>query len=163
MPDSDARLQQFADFLSRTGLKSTRQRQQIVQAFFAAGRHLTAEQLYQCLQEQEPGIGLVTVYRTLKLLREAGLATGRQFGDAYTRFDPTPADRPHDHLICVRCGRIQEFRDPDLYTLRARVARRQGFTVTEHRLDVYGLCRDCARLGKSRDERSQRGALTARA
>jgi Fur family ferric uptake transcriptional regulator len=163
MPHSDARLQQFADFLSRTGLKSTRQRQQIVQAFFAAGRHLTAEQLYQRLQEQDPGIGLVTVYRTLKLLREAGLATGRQFGDAYTRFDPTPVDRPHDHLICVRCGQIQEFRDPNLYTLRARVARRQGFTVTEHRLDVYGLCRDCARFGKTRDERSQRGALIARA
>jgi Fur family ferric uptake transcriptional regulator len=163
MRDSDARLQQFADFLSRTGLKTTRQRRHIVQAFFDAGRHLTAEQLYQQLQDQEPGIGLVTVYRTLKLLREAGLATGRQFGDAYTRFDPTPADRPHDHLICVRCGRIQEFEDPSLYTLRARAARRQGFTVTEHRLDVYGLCRDCARLGKTGNGRSQRSGRTGRA
>ena len=163
MPDSKARLQQFAEFLSRTGLKTTRHRRQIVQAFFAAGRHLTAEQLYQSLQDQDPGIGLVTVYRTLKLLREAGLATGRQFGDAYTRFDPTPVDRPHDHLICVRCGRIQEFQDPSLYTLRARVARRQGFTVTEHRLDVYGLCRDCARLDRPRNGRSPQPARAGRA
>jgi Fur family ferric uptake transcriptional regulator len=163
MPDADAQLQQFAEFLSRTGLKATRQRRRIVQAFFAAGRHLTAEQLYQQLQDRDPGIGLVTVYRTLKLLREAGLATGRQFGDAYTRFDPTPADRPHDHLICVRCGRIQEFQDPSLYTLRARVARRQGFTVTEHRLDVYGLCRDCARLGKAPNGRGLQPARAGRA
>ena len=163
MPDSDVRLQQFAEFLSRAGLKTTRQRRHIVQAFFDAGRHLTAEQLYQQLQDQDPGIGLVTVYRTLKLLREAGMATGRKFGDAYTRFDPTPVDRPHDHLICIRCGRIQEFEDPSLYTLRARAARRQGFTVTEHRLDVYGLCRDCARLGKTGNGRSYRSGRTGRA
>jgi Fur family transcriptional regulator, ferric uptake regulator len=163
MRDSDARLQQFAEFLSRAGLKTTRQRRHIVQAFFDAGRHLTAEQLYQQLQDQDPGIGLVTVYRTLKLLREAGMATGRKFADAYTRFDPTPVDRPHDHLICVRCGRIQEFEEPILYTLRARTARRHGFTVTEHRLDVYGLCRDCARLGKTANGRSHRSSRTGRA
>jgi Fur family ferric uptake transcriptional regulator len=156
MSDTDARLQRFTDFLTRTGLKTTRQRERVVRAFFAAGRHLTAEQLHQRIQDQAPGIGLVTVYRTLKLLREAGLATGRQFGDAYTRFDPTPADRPHDHLICTRCGKIQEFQATTLYALRERVARSQGFTVTEHRLDLYGLCRECSRLEKTRVSRGAR-------
>lgn len=161
MPDADARIQRFADFLTRSGLKATRQRERIVRAFFAAGRHLSAEELYHQTRAQDPSIGLVTVYRTLKLLREAGLATGRQFGDAYTRFDPNPADRPHDHLICTRCGKIQEFADASLHALREKVARSRGFTVTEHRLELYGFCRECARLNRGRAARSARASRAA--
>jgi len=155
MADSDARIQRFADFLARSGLKSTRQRDRIVRAFFAAGRHLSAEELYHRIRTEDPGIGLVTVYRTLKLLREAGLATERQFGEAYTRFDPNPADWPHDHLICTRCGKIQEFEDATLQQQHTKVARTLGFTVTEQKLELYGFCRDCARLGKSRAARDR--------
>jgi Fur family ferric uptake transcriptional regulator len=154
MSDSDARFQRFADYLTRSGLKSTRQRDRIVRAFFTAGRHLSAEELYHRIRADDPGIGLVTVYRTLKLLREAGLATERQFGEAYTRFDPNPADRPHDHLICTRCGKIHEFEDNTLRQLRAKVARTLGFTVTEQKVELYGFCRDCARLGKRRVARA---------
>jgi Fur family ferric uptake transcriptional regulator len=161
MTDSDVRLQRFADFLARSGLKTTRQRDRIVRAFFDAGRHVSAEELYHRIRTEDPGIGLVTVYRTLKLLREAGLATGRQFGDAYMRFDPNPADRPHDHLICTRCGKIQEFADANLHALREKVARSRGFTVTEHRLELYGFCRDCARLNRSRAVRSGRASRAA--
>ncbi len=161
MADSDARLQRFAEFLTRSGLKSTRQRDRVVRAFFAAARHVSAEELYHRVRAEDPSIGLVTVYRTLKLLREAGLATGRQFGDTYTRFDPSPADRPHDHLICTRCGKIQEFQNAGLLHLREKVARTLGFTVTEHKLELYGFCRDCARLnrhGASRNGRAPRAA-----
>jgi len=158
MSDSTARIQRFADFLARSGLKSTRQRDRIVRAFFAAGRHLSAEELYHRIRTEDPGIGLVTVYRTLKLLREAGLATERQFGEAYTRFDPNPADWPHDHLICTRCGKIQEFEDATLQQLRAKMARTLGFTVTEQKVELYGFCRDCARLTKPRAARSGRAA-----
>jgi len=161
MADLDVRLQRFADFLADSGLKRTRQRDHILQAFFGAGRHLSAEELYHRIHSQVPSIGLVTVYRTLKLLQEAGLATGRQFGDGYTRFDPSPADRPHDHLICTRCGKIQEFADANLHALREKVARSRGFTVTEHRLELYGFCRDCARLNKGRAARNSRARLAA--
>lgn len=161
MAESDPRLQRFADFLARSGLKSTRQRERIVRAFFAAGRHVSAEELYHQIQSQDPGIGLVTVYRTLKLLRQAGLATERQFGEAYTRFDPNPADWPHDHLICTRCGKIQEFEDANLHSLREKVARSLDFTVIEHKLELYGFCRDCARLGKRRAARGNRAARPA--
>jgi len=153
MTDPDARIQRFTDFLARSGLKTTRQRERIVRAFFAAGRHLSAEELYHRLRLEDRGIGLVTVYRTLKLLREAGLATQRRFGDAYTRFDPNPTDRPHDHLICTRCGKIQEFEDAGLRRLREQAAHRLGFTVTEHKLELYGFCRECARLGSGRATR----------
>jgi Fur family ferric uptake transcriptional regulator len=161
MSDTDARLQRFADFLARSGLKTTRQRERIVRAFFAAHRHISAEELYHQIQAETPGIGLVTVYRTLKLLRAAGLATERQFGEAYSRFDPNPADWPHDHLICTRCGKIQEFQDATLASLRERVARTLGFTVTEHKLELYGFCRECARLAKARSARGGRAARPA--
>ncbi len=161
MADLDVRLQRFAEFLADSGLKRTRQRDHVLQAFFGAGRHLSAEELYHRIRSQDPAIGLVTVYRTLKLLQEAGLATGRQFGDSYTRFDPSPADRPHDHLICTRCGKIQEFADTNLHALREKVARSRGFTVTEHRLELYGFCRDCARLNKGRVTRSDRARHAA--
>jgi len=152
--DVDPRLRRFADFLARSGLKATRQRALIVRAFFGAGQHLSAEELYHQIYAQAPGIGLVTVYRTLKLLRDAGLATERQFGESYARFDPSPADRPHNHLICTRCGKIQEFRDSGLRHLRRKVARGYGFAVSECKLELYGLCRDCARLSRERGHRN---------
>ena len=158
MTDSDAGLRGFTDFLTRAGLKSTRQRERIVRAFFAAGRHISAEELYHQIRAQDPSIGLVTVYRTLKLLRQAGLATERKFGDTYARFDPNPADWTHHHLICTRCGKIREFQDTTLRDLGAKVARGQGFTVTEQRLELYGICRDCARLDGRRATGRSRAA-----
>jgi Fur family ferric uptake transcriptional regulator len=165
MTDTDSGLRGFSDFLARSGLKSTRQRDRIVRAFFAAGRHVSAEELYHQIRSQDPNVGLVTVYRTLKLLRQAGLATERKFGDAYARFDPNPADWTHHHLICTRCGKIQEFQDATLRALGAKVARSQGFTVTEQRLELYGVCRECARLERRRPvnaSRSARGSAAPR-
>ena len=159
MTDSDSGVRSFTDFLGRAGLKSTRQREAIVRAFFATGRHISAEELYHQIRSHDSGLGLVTVYRTLKLLRQAGLATERTFGEAYARFDPNPADWTHHHLICTRCGKIREFQDASLRHLGAKIARSQGFTVTEQRLELYGICRDCARLdgrrgaGRSRNDR----------
>jgi len=152
--DGDPRLRRFFDFLARSGHKATRQRALIVRAFFDAGRHVSAEELYHQIYGQAPGIGLVTVYRTLKLLRDAGLATERRFGESYARFDPSPADRPHNHLICTRCGKIQEFRDRGLPHLQQKVAHGYGFAVNECKLELYGLCRDCARPSRARGHRA---------
>lgn len=134
----------FTQFLARAGLRLTRQREAIARAFFASRTHLGAEELYRRLHAQESGIGLVTVYRTLKLLRQAGLASERRFGDAYARFDPQPSDWSHHHLICTRCGQVQEFQETTLQGLRRTVARRTGFTVLDQKLELYGLCRRCA-------------------
>jgi Fur family ferric uptake transcriptional regulator len=150
MPPPPSGLREFTAYLTRSGLKNTRQRERIVSAFFAGGRHISAEELFHQIRTQDPNLGLVTVYRTLKLLRQAGLATERTFGDTYARFDPNPADWAHHHLICTRCGKIQEFQDPILRARGAKVARSQRFTVTEQRLELYGVCRDCARLDRRR-------------
>ena len=159
--ESGLRLQRFNQFLAQSGLKATRQRDEIVRAFFAAGRHISAEELYHQIRGQDPAIGLVTVYRTLKLLRSAGLATQRTFGADYARFDPNPADWPHHHLICTRCGKIQEFQDATLSALRHKVARSVGFTVTEHRIELYGFCRACARLRTDTPAGNGKAARTA--
>jgi len=161
MADSNVCLKRFTHFLTRSGFRNTRQRDQIVRAFFATGRHLSVEELYHRIYAQDPSIGLVTVYRTLKLLRQAGLATGRQFGETYTRFDPNPRDQPHDHLICTRCGKIQEFKDTALRNVRRRVARAHGFTVTDQKLELYGLCQQCARLEKGHSTRTGKTAQAA--
>jgi Fur family ferric uptake transcriptional regulator len=160
MTNSDTGVRGFSEFLTRAGLKSTRQRERIVRAFFAAGRHVSAEELYHQIRSEDANLGLVTVYRTLKLLRRAGLATERKFGDTYARFDPNPAAWAHHHLICTRCGKIQEFEDPTLRTLGAKAAQGHGFTVTEQRLELYGVCRDCARLERHRSKHSTRGVHT---
>ncbi len=139
------KLGRFADHLARSGHKATRQREVIARAFFTGARHVTAEELYRVVRDEMPQVGLVTVYRTLKLLREAGLAEERHFGDAHTRFDPNLTERPHDHhhLICTACGRIEEFEEAAVRALSTRAARARGFTVTRHALELYGTCRAC--------------------
>jgi len=153
MTDSESGVRGFMEYLSRAGLKTTRQRERIVRAFFAARRHICAEELYRQIRAQDSAIGLVTVYRTLKLLRQAGLATKRAFGEGYARFDPNPADWMHHHLICTRCGTVQEFQDKDLRVIGRKVARTLGFTVTEQKLELYGLCKDCGRAERGRPTR----------
>ncbi len=162
MTDTESGVRGFAEYLARAGLKSTRQRDRIVRAFFAAGRHISAEELYYQIRSEDPTVGLVTVYRTLKLLRQAGLATERQFGDPYARFDPTPADQRHHHLICIRCGTIHEFENATVRALGTKAARSHGFTVTEQRLEIYGVCRDCAALERRRPAHHRTAAIERR-
>ena len=155
-------VQSFSAYLSRTGRKSTRQRQRIVRAFLAAGRHMSAEELYRQVRSQIPSVGLVTVYRTLKLLGEAGLAAERSFGAGYSRFDPNLAEGNHHHLICTVCGAIEEFRDRHADVLGQRAARAAGFTVAESRVELYGTCQACKRrkpLCRSRKEAHEQPAV----
>ena len=152
MPDqpSDARLERFAEFLAQSGLKTTRQRERIVRAFFAAGRHISAEELYHQVHGQDPGIGLVTVYRTLKLLARMGYANEVDFGEGARRYESNLASH-HDHLVCTACGNVIEFKDREIEKLQDMVTRRHGFRPTAHRLEIFGRCRRCAgRHGRGR-------------
>lgn len=134
---------QFQQHLIRSGLKATRQRQLIARAFFATNTHISAEALYRRVSGRDPRIGLVTVYRTLKLLKEAGLAHERQFGEGRALFEHASSERHHDHMICTDCGKITEFANCKIEALQEQVARRFAFTLQYHKLELYGLCRDC--------------------
>jgi Fur family ferric uptake transcriptional regulator len=133
----------LSKYLAGQGLKSTRQRDEILDIFVSAGRHLSAEELYLLVKKSHPGIGYATVYRTLKLLASAGLAEERRFEDGYTRYEYRATDGHHDHLICTKCGKIIEFENERIEQLQQDVARKNKFQVQSHKLELYGLCSEC--------------------
>ena len=136
---------QLAEYLTGQGLKSTSQRDNILQVFVSAGRHQSAEELYARVKKEHPGIGYATVYRTLRLLADAGMAEERRFEDGFTRFEYKAGEGHHDHLICTRCGEIVEFENERIEELQAGVARKNRFKVQSHKLEIYGLCGACQR------------------
>ena len=129
------------EHLAKHQLKLTRQREQILEAFLKV-EHVTAEQMYQKLARKVPHMGLATIYRTLNLFCEAGLAQARHFG-SQTQYDNVTHKGHHDHMICTGCGKIVEFENEDIERLQKEVAARNGFTIQTHRLELYGLCSGC--------------------
>jgi Fur family ferric uptake transcriptional regulator len=104
-----------------------------------------------------PRVGYATVYRTLKLLKECGLAAERHFDDGQARYEPTEETaQHHDHIICERCGKIVEFNSEELERQQERIARFLGFVVSRHRMELYGICSDC-REGKRGSPAKSRG------
>jgi len=136
-------INKFKDFLLTQGLKSTHQRELILEEFLRAASHLSTEDLYLRLRKQNPRIGYATVHRTLKLFAECGIAEQRHFGDGQARYEASGHDEHHDHLICLACGKIVEFEDPRIEALQIEVAGEQGFSIERHRLELYGCCSDC--------------------
>ena len=131
-------------YMAQHGLKSTRQRSLIIETFFKVGGHLSVEELWGRVRTLDTKVSVATVYRTMKLLAESGLALARNFGDGQTRYEAA-AGQHHDHLICTQCGAIVEFENDKIETLQERVARQHGFKVTSHKMELYGLCADCQR------------------
>lgn len=129
-------------YMTERGLRSTGQRRLIVDTFFEIREHITIEQLLGLVRGEDPGIGYATVYRTLKMLTEAGVALERKFGDGFTRYELADTESHHDHLICLDCGRIIEFEEPTIEELQARVAARHGFEVRYHKHELYSVCTD---------------------
>lgn len=130
-------------FLKEKGLKSTKQRDIIVSEFLKTKEHVTAEDLYKKISKKHKFIGFTTVYRTLKLLAESGLAAERIFADNLTRYEPLSAEDHHDHLICLRCGSITEFEEPKMERMQERIADEFGFFTVDHKMELYGYCRQC--------------------
>ena len=131
-------------YLAEHGLKSSRQRDVIAEVFFNLGGHLTIDELLGHVRDVEPKVSQATIYRTMKLLADCGLAEPRNFIDGQTRYEISDgAGRHHDHLICTHCGAIIEFVDPRIEELQEQVAARHGFVVTDHKMELYGRCKDC--------------------
>ncbi len=131
----------LASYLEQHHLKHTKQRELILSTFLEAKRHITSEELYQSVREQHSNIGYTTVYRTMKLLVEAGLATEHRFDDGITRYEIE--QEHHDHLICIKCGKIEEFECEMIEETQNEIAARHEFLVLRHRHELYGHCREC--------------------
>jgi Fur family ferric uptake transcriptional regulator len=133
-------------YMAERGLKSTRQRALIVDTFFQAGGHVSVEDVWSRVRKLDARVSVATVYRTMKLLSESGLAHARNFGDGQTRYEAAIGREHHDHLICTNCGKIIEFENDRIEAMQDTVAKRHGFKVTSHKMELYGLCRECQRL-----------------
>lgn len=135
--------QVFTEFIARSGLKNTPQRHTIVDVFFSAEKHLSTEELYAKVRAIDKGVGQATVYRTLKLLCEAGLAKELHFGDGTARYESNLGTPHHDHLICTQCNKNMEFVDNTIERLQVELAEKHGFVLTSHRMYLYGICSEC--------------------
>ncbi len=131
--------------MSKKGLRSTDQRRLIVETFFHAPNHVSIEELLAKVRAQDARVGYATVYRTLKLLTECGVAFERRFGDGLTRYELADEASHHDHLICVECGDITEFEEPKIEELQEKIAHRYGFELRSHKHEMYGVCPKCRR------------------
>ena len=127
-------------YLAGKGLKQTRQRRIIVQHFLQLNSHVDAEELYEKTRNAGHDFGLATIYRTLNLLTEAGLAEQKSFTDGRSVFEVNVPDQHHDHLICLDCGHVLEFENQEIEDLQVRVASKHGFELKSHRLDLFGRC-----------------------
>jgi Fur family ferric uptake transcriptional regulator len=137
-------------YMLKKGLRSTAQRRLIVDTFFEIASHTTIEDLLSEVRSRDKGIGYATVYRTLKLLAECGVASERRFGDGLSRYElADDASAHHDHLICVSCGTIIEFEEPRIESLQDEIAARYNFHVTSHKHEMYGTCAKCSASGSS--------------
>ena len=141
LPGSE--LEVLRRYLSERGLKMTTQRDRILEVFLQATGHVTAEQLYEKMKQVDAGIGFTTVYRTLRVLCECGLAQERNFGHGPARYEHAFSRRHHDHLVCVKCGRIIEFENDAIEAIQRQVAETNRFTLLDHRHELYGHCESC--------------------
>lgn len=129
--------------LSRLGLKHSNQREIILGVFLAAHDHLSTEELHRRVKQRDASVGYTTVYRTLKLFANCGLATEIAFHDGVTRYEPRLNRRHHHHMVCTGCGASVEFFAPEIEAIEQSVGQQYGFATARHSFQIYGLCAAC--------------------
>lgn len=131
------------DDLKKAGLKVTLPRLKILHILEQAKEHhFSAEDIYRLLLESGEDIGLATVYRVLTQFEEAGLVIRHHFEGGQSVFEMDHGTH-HDHLVCVKCGRVEEFVDQLIETRQEEIAKKAGYLITDHSLNIYGICKSC--------------------
>ena len=129
--------------LKKAGLKVTLPRMRVLQILeHDSSHHLSAEELHRILTESGDDIGLATVYRVLTQFVEAGLVIRHNFEGGHSVYE-LDSGTHHDHLVCVRCGKVEEFIDEVIEERQKAIAEKSGFQITDHSLNLYGICGSC--------------------
>jgi Fur family ferric uptake transcriptional regulator len=136
-------LQVFIDYLQANKLKLTPHRELILETFLDNEGHRSVEDIYHTVKAIDPRIGYTTVYRMMKLMIRCGLAREIELADGITRYEHLFNHEHHDHLICMECGNSIEFYNPEIEALQDAASAQLGFKVMDHKLQIYGVCRDC--------------------
>lgn len=126
------------------GITATRQRRLLARILLSQAGHIAAEELHARARAADPRIGLATVYRTLGLFKSRGLVAERDFGEGWRRYEGGGGAH-HDHLVCLRCGKVVEFDVSQIESLQEKVAAEHGFDTVSHRMELYGYCAACRR------------------
>jgi Fur family transcriptional regulator, ferric uptake regulator len=129
--------------LKRVGLKHTAQRDTILHTFLETREHLSTDELFRLVRKKDPKIGFTTVYRTLKLLAECGLASEVAFHDGIARYEHQYNRRSHHHMVCTVCGSSVEFFSPEVDRLEQEIGRKYHYDTTRHTFQIYGVCEEC--------------------
>lgn len=144
MPENQ---EHFKELLKKNGLKVTTQRTAILEVLQdRPGSHLTAEEIYDCVKEEHPDIGLATVYRTVQLLSELNVIDRFRLDDGYVRYEIGTMEENthhHHHLVCLHCQTVFAFEDDMLESLEKKIEESMGFHVSDHEVKLYGYCKDC--------------------
>ena len=152
-------MEQKIDDLKSTGLKVTVPRLKILEIFESSDeRHLTAEDVYRALLADESDIGLATVYRVLAQFEQSGLLTRHYFEPSKAVYELSDEEH-HDHLICLDCGRVEEFFDAEIEKRKDAVAKARGFEIEDHVLSLYARCvkKDCPHQPGKKGSAAKRG------
>jgi Fur family ferric uptake transcriptional regulator len=140
-----ALLERFRRHLRDQHLPVTRQRDLIAQTVLMSDEHLSVETIQRRLKDQGERVGTATIYRTLDVLVRSGLVRAHDFGEGFKRYEPMPQQANHEHLICLRCSKVVEFQNDRLERMIPIIADEHAFQHQRHRVEVYGLCRECRR------------------
>jgi Fur family ferric uptake transcriptional regulator len=137
-------LEKFKALLKNNTLKFTKQRELILKFLYENDDHFTPEDIYMLLKKEYPdiNIGIATVYRTLTLLEESGIASSISFGVQGKKYE-LGLKKHHDHLICTACGNIIEFFDETIESQQEKIAKKFNFQMTDHTMKIVGLCENC--------------------
>jgi len=135
-------------YLKSRGLKMTKARDTVLAAFLGLESHVSADAVYEAARLIDPGIGQATVFRTIKLLADSGLAREACRDEGARRYEHAYNHAHHDHLRCVQCGAVVEFVDPEIERAQEAVYQRFGFKSSGHRLELFGLCPQCSSSGE---------------
>ncbi|WP_455206787.1 ferric iron uptake transcriptional regulator [Kaarinaea lacus] len=129
--------------LREAGLKATVPRVKILEIMERSSvRHLSAEDIYKALLDEGEDVGIATIYRVLTQFESAGLVTRHHFEGGISVFE-LDQGKHHDHILCLKCGKVEEFFDEIIEQRQKDIAAKAGFSMTDHSLNIYGICKDC--------------------
>jgi Fur family ferric uptake transcriptional regulator len=149
--DIGSAVRTFRDHLRERGLRFTAQREAVLRAALTSADHFTADRLYESFRGLDSNVSLATVYRTLAHLRDCGLVREAFHAEGGSAYEAVHGH--HDHMLCVRCGRVIEFCDEQIEELQERICRKHDFEAMDHRMGIRGLCSQCRAARSSRTGR----------
>jgi Fur family transcriptional regulator, ferric uptake regulator len=143
-------LEIFRNYLNNAGLKVTKQRLLILESFLKIEEHVSAEELFDIIKGNDPLIGQATVFRTLKVLVNSGIAAPVEFSDKTIRYEHSYNHSHHDHLVCTHCGEIVEFTDEKIEIQQNVICKQNKYLLTNHRLEIFGICSSCQKISSAK-------------